>query len=69
MTIKGTGVSPLPGGGYVTFREMTLVDDALVYALWTRLHLDTADIARRLGLREFQVANALPDIRSRFRGG
>ncbi|MCK1541426.1 hypothetical protein IVB12_05395 [Bradyrhizobium sp. 179] len=47
-------------------QEMTLVDDGLILALWKQ-GLDTYDVAKRLGLHEWQVANRLLHLRETMR--
>jgi DNA-binding NarL/FixJ family response regulator len=41
--------------------ELTLADEGLIAALWRR-GCNTKEIAQHLRLREFTVANRLPDI-------
>lgn len=46
--------------------EVTVVDDGLIMMLWKQ-KLDTCEIAKRLRLREWQVANRLRQLREASR--
>ncbi|MCK1322124.1 hypothetical protein IVA94_14730 [Bradyrhizobium sp. 156] len=46
--------------------EVTVVDDGLIMLLWSQ-KLDTCEIAKRLHLKEWQVANRLLHIREALR--
>jgi hypothetical protein len=56
----------VPAQPVVFTREVTFVDEGLIAALWRR-GFNTKEIAERLKLREFQVANRLPEILRRYR--
>ena len=47
--------------------EVTVVDDGLIMMLWKQ-KLDTYEIAKRLRLKEWQVANRLRQLREAARG-
>lgn len=46
--------------------DLTVTHDGLIWMLWKQ-GKDTYEIATRLGLKEFQVANRLPHIRETMR--
>jgi hypothetical protein len=47
--------------------EVTVIDDGLIMMLWKQ-SLDTCEIAKRLHLKEWQVANRLRQLREAARG-
>jgi hypothetical protein len=57
-------MKPIP---CLNVEPLTLVDDGLIMALWKQ-GLDTYDIAKKLRLHEWQVANRLLHLREAMRG-
>ncbi|WP_354122319.1 hypothetical protein [Bradyrhizobium sp. LA6.12] len=43
------------------------VHDHAILVLWKKYKLDTVDIAKRLGLKEYEVANRLLHLRGQAR--